>query len=172
MAAAAFAPAVNLMENQRNVNHDELFFERVRYFQEFLESDYGENEVAETTLMGDYLPAFDYALKEVILARATHSRDLLETKAFYVGIEGSFGAHCVNPRNFTSSFLGKMICIEGIVRDVWSLVRPKVTKSIHYAGKTSEFHERLYSDGLSLGQLIPTGSTYPKEDEHGNKLTT
>jgi DNA replication licensing factor MCM3 len=53
-----------------------------------------------------------------------------------------------------------------------SLVRPKVAKSVHFCEKTGLFHAREYRDGFSLGNQLPTGSIYPKEDEHGNPLTT
>ena len=34
---------------------------------------------------------------------------------FYVGFRGSFGDNHVNPRTLRSMYLGKLVCIEGIV---------------------------------------------------------
>ncbi|KAI8607430.1 MCM2/3/5 family-domain-containing protein, partial [Chytriomyces sp. MP71] len=53
-----------------------------------------------------------------------------------------------------------------------SLVRPKVARSVHYCEKTALFITRDYRDGTSLGNSVPTGSTYPKEDDEGNPLST
>jgi DNA replication licensing factor MCM3 len=63
-----------------------------------------------------YLPAFDAALKNVVLA--IHDVDKFNLAAdaqFYVGLRGSFGDHHVNPRTLRANMLGRMISIEGIV---------------------------------------------------------
>jgi DNA replication licensing factor MCM3 len=64
----------------------------------------------------DYLPAFDKALKDVVTSLPNYVPDAngLET-SFSVGLEGSFGDYFVSPRHLSSIFLGKLICIEGIV---------------------------------------------------------
>ena len=36
-------------------------------------------------------------------------------EVFHVGFEGSFGAKHVSPRTLTSSVLGSLVCVEGIV---------------------------------------------------------
>ncbi|TPX72782.1 hypothetical protein SpCBS45565_g00095 [Spizellomyces sp. 'palustris'] len=186
----------------RNLGADELFNERVRFFQEFLDEDYGENEYkerirkmiaakerrlivninslrqynrdyAEGLLRApmDYLPPFDKALKDIVLSLQTPAKEKLDDECFYIGLEGSFGEYQVNPRNVSSTHLGKMVSIEGIITRC-SLVRPKVARSVHYCEKTQLFHMREYRDGTSLGNAIPTGSVYPKEDDSGNPLTT
>ncbi|KAI8821797.1 MCM2/3/5 family-domain-containing protein [Fimicolochytrium jonesii] len=192
--------------NLRNLGADELFNERVRFFQEFLDEDYGENqykekirkmliakerrlmvsinhlrqynrEYAQGLLQApmDYLPPFDKALKDIALSlqnpAAVTGNGRMEEQNFYVGLEGSFGDHQVSPRNVSSGHLGKMISIEGIITRC-SLVRPKVVRSVHYCEKTEVFHMREYRDGTSLGNAVPTGAIYPKEDDEGNKLTT
>lgn len=64
----------------------------------------------------DYLPAFDHALKEVVVSVQDPTRDgNLSDTAFFVGLRGSFGDHHVNPRTLRAAMLGKMISIEGIV---------------------------------------------------------
>ncbi|KAJ1569323.1 MCM DNA helicase complex subunit, partial [Nowakowskiella sp. JEL0078] len=194
-------------DSLRNLNTNELFAERTKFFAEFLDSDYGNNiykqqiikllsegnrrlivnlnhlrAVSTETVDGilnsptDYLPAFDKALKDVILAHQQQNVHKFTKKLndldFYVAFDGSYGENFINPRNLSSKHLGKLICLEGIVTRCSSLVRPKIVKSVHFAEKTKQFHERLYSDGLSLGQQVPSGVTYPKEDENGNILTT
>ena len=63
-----------------------------------------------------YLPAFDAALKEVVLAVHDATRHAYAQDAqFYVGLRGSFGDHHVNPRTLRATMLGKMISVEGIV---------------------------------------------------------
>ncbi|RCI02803.1 MCM DNA helicase complex subunit [Rhizopus stolonifer] len=114
------------------------------------------------------LPAFDSAL--VQMAR-TISDKYDPSKPLYVGFKGSFGDHHVNPRTLRATFLGKFVCIEGIVTRC-SLVRPKVVKSIHYAEKTKSFYMREYRDATTPGNSVPTGAVYPTQDEHGNPLIT
>ncbi|KAI8905577.1 MCM2/3/5 family-domain-containing protein [Gorgonomyces haynaldii] len=173
---------------------DEQFSERVRFFQEFLDEDYGHNEykskiqnLKDTRLIIDlnhvrsynkeycqglledpseYIPAFDKAFKDVITA--TRNVEDLEYK---VGFEGAFGDYQLTPRNLSARYLGKMLCLDGIVTRC-SLVRPKVAKSVHYSETTKLFHYKEYKDGTSLGSNVSTGGFYPKEDENGNMLST
>lgn len=42
-------------------------------------------------------------------------RPEIEEQQFYVGFRGSFGDNYVNPRTLRAAFLGKMVCLEGIV---------------------------------------------------------
>ncbi|KAI9031368.1 MCM2/3/5 family-domain-containing protein [Hyaloraphidium curvatum] len=119
----------------------------------------------------DYLPAFDEALKSVALANANLSKKKLEDTKFAIGLEGSFGEHHLSPRELSARFIGKMVCLEGIVTRC-SLVRPKVAKSVHYCEATQMFETREYRDALTIGHGMPTSTTYPKEDENGNPLTT
>ncbi|KAJ3160151.1 MCM DNA helicase complex subunit [Geranomyces michiganensis] len=189
-------------EHLRNLGADELFSERVRFFKEFLDEDYGESEYKEKIrkmmavgerrlivninhLRGynreyaqgllevpmDFLPPFDKALKDIVLSLQNPTKEKLDDEMFYIGLDGSFGDHNVSPRNVSSAHLGRTISIEGIITRC-SLVRPKVARSVHYCQKTEVFHMREYRDGTSLGNAVPTGSVYPKEDEEGNPLTT
>lgn len=90
---------------------------------------------------------------------------------YYVGFKGSFGDNHVNPRTLRAMYLGKFVCIEGIVTRC-SLVRPKVLKSIHYAAKTNTHFMREYRDATTPGNPIPTGAVYPTQDDNGNPLVT
>ncbi|KAL7747634.1 MCM DNA helicase complex subunit [Sorochytrium milnesiophthora] len=122
----------------------------------------------------DYLPAFDKALRDIVMTayNPVKDRPMQDAQVYYVGLRGAFGEHHVNPRTLNASHLGQMVCVEGIVTRC-SLVRPKVVKSVHYCERTHLFHSREYRDSTSLlGDSIPTGSAYPTEDENGNPLTT
>jgi DNA replication licensing factor MCM3 len=110
-----------------------------------------------------------------------------------VAFEGNFGANSVTPRSLTAEFLGQMVAVEGIVTRC-SLVRPKVVRSVHYCDKTvrivrvatlnavqrvwimyrylqKQFQAREYRDHTDMTGL-PTGTSYPQEDDHGNRLET
>ncbi|KAI8922726.1 MCM2/3/5 family-domain-containing protein [Entophlyctis helioformis] len=121
----------------------------------------------------DYLPAFDKALQDVAQATWNEVLPMQEfgQRKYHVGLEGSFGEHALSPRTLSAVHLGTMICIEGIVTKC-SLVRPKVSRSVHYCEETKIFHSREYRDGTSLDSAAPTGAVYPKEDADGNPLTT
>lgn len=64
----------------------------------------------------EYLPAFDAALKEVVVSVADPTKHIgVHESIYYVALRGSFGDHHVNPRTLRAVMLGKMISIEGIV---------------------------------------------------------
>ncbi|ESO02014.1 hypothetical protein HELRODRAFT_94361 [Helobdella robusta] len=88
----------------------------------------------------------------------------------YIGLEGSFGSHHLTPRTLNSSFLGNTVCIEGIVSKC-SLVRPKISRSVHYCPATKKSMERKYTDMTSL-DAFPSSGVYPTKDENGNLLET
>ncbi|KAJ1553385.1 MCM DNA helicase complex subunit [Cladochytrium tenue] len=75
--------------------------------------------------------------------------------------------------------LGTTVCVEGIVTKC-SLVRPKVSRSVHFCEKTQLFHKRDFRDGMSLGEQIPSAQSYPQTvctydpglDDDNNPLTT
>ncbi|KAK1325679.1 hypothetical protein QJS10_CPA01g01674 [Acorus calamus] len=116
----------------------------------------------------EYMQAFSDALTEV--SRTVDPKYLREGERVLVGFEGPLGFHKVTPRELMSSFIGTMVCVEGIVTKC-SLVRPKVVKSVHFCPTTGEFTTREYRDITShLG--LPTGSVYPTRDDNGNLLVT
>lgn len=110
---------------------------------------------------------FFRALKELVeQLDSEFGRD----KDFYIGFEGSFGAKHVTPRSLSARNLNNLICLEGIVTKC-SLVRPKVTKSVHYCPATKKSMERMYTDLTSL-EAYPSSGAYPVKDEEGNPLET
>ncbi|KAI9219467.1 MCM2/3/5 family-domain-containing protein [Blastocladiella britannica] len=123
----------------------------------------------------DYLPAFDRALTDLVVATysvTTNSGGAGNELGYNVGLRGSFGDHHVNPRTLSSSNIGTMVALEGIVTRC-SLVRPKMLRSVHYCDATHLFTAREYRDATMLGpDVLPTGTTYPTADENGNPLTT
>nr|CAD1826666.1 unnamed protein product [Ananas comosus var. bracteatus] len=116
----------------------------------------------------EYMQPISDALTEV--TRNLDPKYLKEGERVLVGFSGPFGFHKVTPRDLMSSFIGSMVCVEGIVTKC-SLVRPKVVKSVHYCPTTEQFTSREYRDITSLVGL-PTGSVYPTRDDNGNLLVT
>ncbi|RKF76899.1 DNA replication licensing factor mcm3 [Golovinomyces cichoracearum] len=120
----------------------------------------------------DFAQAFDRALKEVIQTLPnTTSSQTSEDTMYYCAFFGSFGQYFCNPRTLSSSFLNRMVSLEGIVTRC-SLVRPKVIKSVHYNEKKKAFHFREYKDQTMTAGGPTTSSVYPQEDESGNPLIT
>ncbi|XP_062520384.1 DNA replication licensing factor MCM3-like [Corticium candelabrum] len=116
----------------------------------------------------DEVIAFQRALREFVASSdAVYVKQFEE---FYIGFEGSFGNKHVTPRTLTSSYLGNLVCVEGIVTKC-SLVRPKVVKSVHYCPATKKTVERRYSDLTTLN-AFPSTSAYPTKDDVGNPLET
>ncbi|CAI5757977.1 unnamed protein product [Candida verbasci] len=124
----------------------------------------------------DYLPACERALRETVLTiydphDPAFPSDYDSNQQYYLSFKGAFGSHSVTPRLIDSSYLSKMISVEGIVTRT-SLVRPKVIRSVHYADKTGRFYAREYKDNTTSFDAIQTPAIYPTEDMDGNKLIT
>ncbi|KAK6739806.1 hypothetical protein RB195_008354 [Necator americanus] len=109
----------------------------------------------------------EQAAKEII-QRA--SPDFVKTNEVQVGFEGSFGDRHVNPRSLKATFLGNLVCCEGIVTKC-SAIRPKVVKSVHYCPATKKTLEKRYTD-LTSYESFPSSNVYPTEDENKNPLET
>ncbi|ONK79391.1 uncharacterized protein A4U43_C01F5880 [Asparagus officinalis] len=116
----------------------------------------------------EYMQPISDALTDV--TKNVDPKYLKEGERVLVGFNGPFGFHKVTPRDLMSSFIGSMVCVEGIVTKC-SLVRPKVVKSVHFCPATQLFTSREYRDITSpIG--LPTGSVYPTRDDNGNLLVT
>ncbi|KAL0489703.1 DNA replication licensing factor MCM3 [Acrasis kona] len=120
----------------------------------------------------EFLPAFELALGERITRLdPSYFEDNVDAEA-HIAIEGNLGgAYHVTPRQLLSNFLGRLVCVEGIVTKS-SLILPKVVRTVHYCPTTNKHHKRDYRDATSIGSGIPTGSTLPTRDPHGNALET
>jgi DNA replication licensing factor MCM3 len=119
----------------------------------------------------DFAPAFDEALKRLIMtlpSRAPFEQD--EDRMYYTAYNGSFGENACNPRTLNSSLLNRMICLEGIVTRC-SLVRPKVTRSVHWNEKKSIFQSRDYRDQTMSASKPGSTSVYPQNDSEGNQVS-
>lgn len=123
----------------------------------------------------DYFPAALKALNETVLALYNPVEmpgiDKVDEDDYYLSFVGSFGAYSVSPRTINSSYLSKMVSIEGIVTRA-SLVRPKIVKSVHYNERKNFFFSRSYQDQTTSFDPINTPAIYPTEDPEGNKLET
>ncbi|CEG43992.1 dna replication licensing factor mcm3 [Plasmopara halstedii] len=122
----------------------------------------------------EFIPPFEEAIKERVfnIDSLYGSKEAESTKdmQFYVGFEGDFGHHNVNPRGLLASYLTQMVCVHGIVTKC-SAVRPKVVRSVHYCKETNAILSREYRDNTSITGA-PTSSVYPTKDESGNLLET
>lgn len=114
------------------------------------------------------LICFQRAIKQLIGSRDPNYSKSVEE--FDVGFTGSFGSHHLTPRIICSKFLGRIICVEGIVTKC-SLVVPKLLKSVHYCPAKKKITQRHYTDFTSLDPF-PSTSVYPTRDDEGNLLET
>jgi DNA replication licensing factor MCM3 len=136
----------------------------------------------------DGLPAFQDAVREYVKSRsdefdpsesevqsADEKRKHLRLQAekneeWLVALEGDLGTSEVSPRELLSTCLGRLVKVYGIVTKC-SLVRPKITKSVHYCEATKSFTSREYRDATSFNGP-PTGAAMPTRDDKNNLLTT
>jgi DNA replication licensing factor MCM3 len=62
---------------------------------------------------GEYIQSISDALTEVTWNK--RPKHLREGQRLLVGFSGPFGFHKVTPRDLMSSFIGSMVCVEGII---------------------------------------------------------
>ncbi|CAD6193932.1 unnamed protein product [Caenorhabditis auriculariae] len=89
---------------------------------------------------------------------------------YHIGFEGTFGERHVNPRSLKSTYLGSMVCCEGIVTKC-SSIKQKLMTSVHYCPATKKFLEKKFADFTMLDAAV-TNNAYPTEDENKNPLET
>lgn len=123
------------------------------------------------------LRLFDRDLSSYILDNPSSCLPWLEEElkgvdhATHIGFSGSLGANSLNPRTIDSTFISKMICIEGIVTSV-SLVRPKLRRSVHYCEAEDQFYDKEYRDGTMITKLPPTNFIYPLKGPNNHTLSS
>lgn len=93
-----------------------------------------------------------------------------EEQTFNITFTGEFGPNRVSPRALTSSLLGQLVEIRGIITRC-TLVRPKIVKSVHYCATTGQTMQQEYRD-VTSHRGLPTPPVYPTRDANGNLLTT
>ncbi|KAL4523059.1 hypothetical protein Ndes2526A_g07774 [Nannochloris sp. 'desiccata'] len=118
----------------------------------------------------DCLPAFEDAFEGVVRDQGNASKILEDRQAFNVTFTGEFGPQRVSPRQLTSSLLGQLVEVRGIVTRC-TLVRPKLVRSVHYCPTTGASTSRDYRD-VTSNRGLPTPTVYPTRDDEGNLLTT
>ncbi|KAI9204443.1 MCM2/3/5 family-domain-containing protein [Polychytrium aggregatum] len=186
----------------RNLFVDEAFNEHARYFQEFLDLDYGENiykeKIRRMLLSGERRLVVN--INDIRMHRREYADGLLSAPMDYLppfdkalkDVVLSLSAG--QPGKYTNQSFS--VGLEGSFGDNLvsprqvnasylgkliaiegivtrcSLVRPKVARSVHYCEKTQVFHSREYRDLTSLSSTVATPAVYPTTDEEGNPLTT
>lgn len=94
---------------------------------------------------------------------------LMALQNYYCAYVGAFGEYSCNPRTLGSTYLNRMISLEGIVTKC-SLVRPKVIQSVHYSEKKDRFLSRKYRDQTMTASGATNLNVYPQEDDEKNPV--
>lgn len=115
----------------------------------------------------EWLPVFEAALRRHVVEKYIITPEKV-AKEYFIGYEGAFGAYKVSPRQLTTTFIGKLVCVEGIVTKL-SLVRPKLVESVHYCPKTNATHTKHHRDAVSLSGPA-TAPIFPTHDAQNNPL--
>ncbi|EQB62043.1 dna replication licensing factor mcm3 [Vairimorpha apis BRL 01] len=121
---------------------------------------------------------FNLSLAKEIINDSTNIIPLIEDlikevtqKNVKFGINGSFGEYKLSPRTLSSLYLGKLICVEGIITSC-SICRPKIIKSVHFNNYKSSFVQKEYRDSTMITKLPITNTVYPTRDTDGSILST
>lgn len=86
-----------------------------------------------------------------------------------VGFCGALGENHHTPRTLSSRDLGKLVSVDGIVTTS-SIVRPKITRSVHYNPASKTFSHKEYRDTSMITPLPPTSITIPSKSAEGNPI--
>lgn len=70
----------------------------------------------------NFLPAFENALRVLVEQLHDPLKEDIKGKQYHIGLRGSFGDHHVNTRTLRSTYLGKLVSLEGIVTRCTSLM--------------------------------------------------
>ena len=62
----------------------------------------------------EFLPPFDKALRDIVSTLANPFKAVIQ-EPVYVGLYGSFGENQVKATDLNALYIGRLICIEGIV---------------------------------------------------------
>lgn len=68
---------------------------------------------------------------------------------YLVNFEGAYGRNMVSPRGLTADLANNLVSVQGIVTRA-SIVRPKLTNSVHYCEDTKMGSVKDYSDQYSI----------------------
>ncbi|XP_060877550.1 DNA replication licensing factor Mcm3-like [Metopolophium dirhodum] len=93
---------------------------------------------------------------------------------FFVGFYGAFGSNHVTPRTLRCKFLGRLVCLDGVVT-MRSDIKSVLVKSVHYCPATRKMHEHTHTDFLSTSYSFDSATSncnYPSRDNEGNLLET
>lgn len=119
----------------------------------------------------EWLPPLEAAVRELAVTVGDGLGLDLDLNPVHVGLEGSFGGFHTTPRQLSASFLGNMVCLDGIVTSC-SLVRPKMLRSVHYVEAKKMFVMREYYDATMIGGHAPTPINYPSSGPNGESLVS
>ncbi|XP_060855410.1 DNA replication licensing factor Mcm3-like [Metopolophium dirhodum] len=95
-------------------------------------------------------------------------------EVFFVGFYGAFGGNHVTPRTLRCKFIGRLVCLEGVVSRM-SNVENVLVKSVHYCPATKQMHEHRHADYTSPNYAFTANTSsirYPTRDDDGNLLET
>ncbi|KAJ3168779.1 MCM DNA helicase complex subunit [Irineochytrium annulatum] len=170
-----FAPAPGA-DGLRNISSDDEFQERVRFYVDFLDRDFGDNEyktrIAKMLASGkrrllvniNDLRAYNMEYANGLLQRPVDFIPPFDKALKDVCLASeTYAAHAADFTNDGQLDIENVPFSVGFEGSFGSLVRPKVVKSVHYCEKTETFHARDYRDGSSLSNNMPTSYSYPKE---------
>jgi len=119
----------------------------------------------------EWLPPLEMAVRELAISVGDGFGLDFELNPVHVGLEGSFGGFHTTPRHLSASFLGNIVCLDGIVTSC-SLVRPKMLRSVHYVEARKAFVMREYFDATMIGGQAPTPINYPTTGSNGEALVS
>eukprot|EP01038_Epipyxis_sp_PR26KG_P006189 gene6189-8524_t len=166
----------NSFENgNRTNNHKKRFLVNINELRS-LESDFARNLINKPR---EYIVALQEAVTESAKTLDPSNEKLLKTNDIQVGFEGTLGHHSVTPRGLSSTFLNKLVEVEGIITKCGN-VKPKLMRAVQFCPKTKLYTHRDFRDNTSMDigmevkengeERLPTSSALPKTDATDNEL--
>jgi DNA replication licensing factor MCM3 len=118
-----------------------------------------------------HYPATYYlAMENVLREREREENQKSSNQEILISFSGSFGQNHVSPRELLSSFMGKIVSVDGIVTKC-SMVRPKMVENVQYCTETKELTRDSQRDITEIYRNTKL-TTYRIRDKNGNILIT
>lgn len=117
-----------------------------------------------------YPATYYLAMENVLREREREENQKSSNQEILISFSGSFGQNHVSPRELLSSFMGKIVSVDGIVTKC-SMVRPKMVENVQYCTETKELTRDKQRDITEICRNTNL-TTYRIRDKNGNILIT
>lgn len=142
----------------------------------------GNSELANEALRSpmEAVPIFEACLRSAVqeyktapssLKKKTNTATINKEPEYKICFEGAFGGSNITPRGLSSSTIGQLVRIQGMVTRLTN-VKPKLLHSTHYCEATKSGQTESYTDCFAIDRAkrnLTTLNNYPTSDRSAQR---